>query len=169
MITKNNSTTKDSDLQLVMTCELDAPRELVWKAWTDPKQVKEWLELGGDVTIEAVEMDLCVGGKHLTQIKMADGEFFTVAGTYLEVKPFERLVYLWDWENDNSGKKFGEREGNELQVTVEWQTTGTRTQLRLTHENFSSIESRDRHGYGWYTWLGKLSKFIARKQKENNQ
>ena len=56
--------------RLVITREFDAPREMVWKAWTTPSQVSQWLELGEGVTIKSVKMDLRVGGKFRIQTTM---------------------------------------------------------------------------------------------------
>ena len=160
---ENNPTPKKPGQKLVITREFDAPAELLWKAWTDPEQIKEWLDLSQGVTIESVKTDLRVGGKFRIQQKMADGEFFTAAGTYLEVKAPERLVYTWDWEKDGAGAEFGELEGNETQVTVEFRASGNRTQLVLTHEKFASAETRDRHEGGWQSWISRLAKFIETK------
>jgi uncharacterized protein YndB with AHSA1/START domain len=160
----NNLTSSSPNHKLVITREFAAPRELVWQAWTDPGQTKAWLGSGAGLTIEAVTMDLRVGGQFRIQQKRADGEFFTAAGTYLEVKPLERLVYTWDWEKDGGGTEFGEREGHESQVTVEFRARGKRTELMLTHEKLASVESRDRHEGGWTSWIGRLAKFVEAKQ-----
>jgi uncharacterized protein YndB with AHSA1/START domain len=136
------------------------------RPWTEPAQIKEWLELGEGVTIESVNVDLRVSGQFRLQTQMADGEFFTAAGTYLEVKTPERLVYTWDWEKDGGGTEFGELEGDETQVTVEFRASGKRTQLVLTHEKFASVEKRDRHEKGWQSWIGRLAKFVEAKQEE---
>jgi uncharacterized protein YndB with AHSA1/START domain len=166
MITKSSATTNLSDHKLVLTREFNAPRDLVWKAWTEPEQIKQWLGMGEGLTIESVKLDVRVGGKFRLQQKMADGEFFTAAGTYLEVKAPERLVYTWDWEKDGGGPEFGELEGDETQVTVEFQASGKRTQLVLTHEKFASAQKRDRHQEGWQSWIGRLAKFLEAKQEE---
>ena len=164
MSTKNNPTTNTPNHKLVITRDLAAPRELVWKAWTEPGQMKEWLELYEGMKVESVKADLRVGGRFRIQTKRADGEFFTVAGTYLEVKPPERLVYTWDWEKDGGGTEFGELEGKETQLTLEFRANGKQTQLVLTHEKFASTESRDRHEGGWKSWISRLAKFVERKQ-----
>jgi uncharacterized protein YndB with AHSA1/START domain len=168
MITKNSAMTNTPDHKLVITREFDAPRELVWKAWTEPEQIKEWLGMGEGLTIESVTMDVRVGGKFRLQQKMADGEFFTAAGTYLEVKAPERLVYTWDWEKDGGDPEFGELEGDETQVTVEFGANGKRTQLVLTHEKFASAQKRDRHQEGWQSWIGRLAQFVEAKQGETS-
>jgi len=151
------------DHSLVITRDLDAPRELVWKAWTEPRRMKEWLELVEGMTIESVKADLRVGGKFRIQTKRPDGEFFTAAGTYLEVKPPERLIYTWDWEKDGAGSEFGELEGKETQLTVEFRANGKRTLLVLKHEKFATAERRDRHMEGWQIWTGGLAKFVESK------
>jgi uncharacterized protein YndB with AHSA1/START domain len=164
MTSKNNPTPSTPNLKLVVSREFDAPRELVWKAWTEPAQMKQWLELGEGLTIDSAKVDLRVGGKFRIQTRMEDGEFFTAAGTYLEVKNLERLVYTWDWEKDGAGAEFGELEGKETQITVEFRASSKGTQLVLTHEKFASAESRDRHEGGWKDWLGRLAKFIEAKR-----
>jgi uncharacterized protein YndB with AHSA1/START domain len=80
------------------------------------------------------------------------------------VKPFERLVYTWDWEKDGSGLEFGELEGKETLLTVEFRANRKGTELVLTHEMFESTERRDRHEGGWKDWMGRLAKFIEAKQ-----
>ena len=165
MISRNNPLTNTPNIKLVVSREFDAPRELVWKAWTEPAQIKAWLAMGEGMTIESVKVDLRVGGKFRIQTKM-ENEFFTAAGTYLEVKALERLVYTWDWEKDGGGAEFGELEGRETQITVDFRESGKRTQLVLTHEKFASTESRDRHEGGWKDWISRLAKFIETKQGE---
>jgi uncharacterized protein YndB with AHSA1/START domain len=164
MTSKNNPAPNTPNIKLAISRELEAPRELVWKAWTEPEQIKEWLRLVDGMMIESVKVDLRVGGKFRIQTKMADGEFFTAAGRYLEVKMLERLVYTWGWEKDGSGEEFGELEGNETQVTVEFRVIRKGTQLVLTHEKFASAESRDRHEEGWQSWLSSLARFVEAKR-----
>lgn len=140
---------------------IEARRELVWKAWSEPAVVEKWLRMG--MAIESVKMDFRVGGKFRVQIKMSDKEFFTMAGIYMEIKPPERIVYTLDWEKDGSGTEFGELEGNESLVTVEFRAFPEGTKLALTHERFASVESRDRHQEGWRMWMDLLSEFLEGK------
>jgi uncharacterized protein YndB with AHSA1/START domain len=160
MISMKNNPPDPTNIKLVVSREFAAPRELVWKAWTEPAQMKAWLGTTEDMKVQSVKMDLRVGGRFRIQMKMPDGEYFTAAGTYLEVKAPERLVYTWDWEKDGSGTEFGELDGHETRVTVELHAIGKRTQLVLTHEKFASPESRDRHQEGWQSWLGRMARFV---------
>jgi uncharacterized protein YndB with AHSA1/START domain len=156
-----------NDLKLEIARIFDAPRELVWKAWTEAVQIKQWMYGDDGMTVESVKVDLRIGGKFRIQMKAKDGEFFTAVGTYLQVKAHERLVYTWDWEKDGGGTEFGELEGNESQVTVEFHAPGKRTELVLTHERFASVESRNRHKAGWQTLLANLGKFVERIDKND--
>ena len=167
MTAKSNPPNPPADApthKLVVTREFAKPRERVWKAWTDPAQIKQWTELNDEgTTVESAQADLRAGGRFRIQQKMADGEYYTAVGTYLEVKEPERLVYTWDWEKDGAGAEFGEVEGNETQITVEFHTTAKGTQLVLTHEKFDSVERRDRHITGWGMWIDRLEKFLGKK------
>jgi uncharacterized protein YndB with AHSA1/START domain len=158
-----NNPPDPSNLKLVVSREFDAPRERVWQAWTEPTQMKAWLGPTEDMKVESIKADLRVGGKFRIQMKMPDGEYFTAAGTYLEVTTPERLVYTWDWEKDGSGTEFGELDGHETRITVEFRALEKRTQMTLTHEKFASPERRDRHQQGWQSWLGRMAKFVEAK------
>ena len=141
----------------------DAPRELVFKAWTEASQFKQWFGAaaceGG--VLQSVKMDAREGGKYRLQVRSADGEFWTTAGVYREVKPPELLVFTWEFEKDGSGDDFGEVEPPETLVTVEFKALGKQTELILTHEKFASVESRDRHNQGWNKCLVELGKFVS--------
>ena len=161
MIEKNSPAPNSH--RLVIKREFDAPRDLVWRAWNEPEKLKQWLQLVEDMAVESAIIDLREGGKFRIQTKRPDGEFFTAAGTYLEVKVPERLVYTWDWEKDGSERDFGELEGAETQLTVEFHELGGRTEMVLTHEKFQTPERRDRHIVGWGIWLDSMAAFVEGK------
>lgn len=147
-------------IQLQLTRVFDAPRESVFKAWTDANQIKQWFKPPSDASLQSVKADARVGGKYRIQIRKNDGEFFTSVGTYLEVKPPERLVFTWEFEKDGSGDEFGEVEPPEMLVTLEFHARGNQTELVLTHEKFTSVESRDRHKQGWTSLMDELGKIL---------
>jgi uncharacterized protein YndB with AHSA1/START domain len=146
--------------KLVVSRSFAAPRDRVWRAWTEPQHVQQWLGLGQEMRVESVTMDLRVGGKFRIQLRAHDGEYFTAAGTYLTVQAPERLVYTWDWEKDGAGTEYGELEGKETLVSVQFQPEGAKTKLVLTHENFISEQSRDRHETGWTAWFTRMATFL---------
>jgi uncharacterized protein YndB with AHSA1/START domain len=76
---------------MVVTRIFDAPRELVWKAWTDPKYVMQWWGPKG-FTGPVCKMDFRVGGKFLYWMRAPDGQEFWNAGEYHEIVPHEKIV-----------------------------------------------------------------------------
>jgi uncharacterized protein YndB with AHSA1/START domain len=160
------STTKmtEQNIKLQLTRVFAAPRELVFKAWTEAEQFKQWFGAAAcdGASLQSAKLDARVGGKYRIQVRRADGEFFTTVGIYREVKPSERLVFTWQFEKDGDGEEYGEVEPPEMLVTVEFRARGKQTELILTHEKFASVESRDRHNDGWTRCLDSLGKFVAK-------
>jgi uncharacterized protein YndB with AHSA1/START domain len=158
------TTIKQKDLKLQLTRVFDAPRELVFKAWTDANQFKQWFGAAAcdGASLTSVKVDARVGGKYRLQLRRADGEFYTTVGTYREVKAPELLVFTWAFEKDGSGEEFGEVEPPEMLVTLEFKARGQQTEMTLTHEKFASVESRDRHEQGWTRCLDSLGKFVGK-------
>lgn len=158
------ATIKENNIKLQLTRVFDAPRELVFKAWTDVNQFKQWFgpAVCDGSTLQSAKLDVRTGGKYRIQVRKHDGEFFTTVGVYREVKPPERLVFTWQFEKDGRGEEFGEVEPPEMLVTIEFKARGQQTELVLTHEKFASVESRDGHEQGWTRCLNELGKFVAK-------
>jgi uncharacterized protein YndB with AHSA1/START domain len=154
----------EENIRLQLTRVFDAPRDLVYKAWTDANHFKEWFGAAacGGSTVQSVKLDVRAGGKYRIQARRADGEYYTTVGVYREVKPPERLVFTWQFEKDGSGDEYGEVELPETLVTLEFKARGERTELILTHEKFASAESRDRHEQGWTRCLDAVGKFVGK-------
>ena len=127
-----------------------APREKVFRAWTQPEELTKWWGPEGYATPSA-EVDLRVGGKYrLGMMKLPDGKIFYLSGTYREVRPPERLVYTWRWE--------AQPEHGETLVTVEFRAVGDSTEVDLIHEVFPTQKARDDHNRGWSGCLDRLAK-----------
>ena len=75
-------------------------------------------------------------------------------GEYRELQPDRKIVFTWRWEDDE------EWEERDSVVTVELSDCDGGTEVRLTHEQLPSEESRDRHTEGWKSVLEKLEKFV---------
>lgn len=78
-----------------ITRSFDAPRELVWRAWTQEAELAQWLRPFG-VSTDSVAFDVRVGG-HYTYTMTNDetGEKYPTGGVFLEVDPIDRLVFTW--------------------------------------------------------------------------
>ena len=158
------ATISEKNIKLQLTRVFNAPRELVFQAWTDVNQFKQWFGAAAceGSSLQSAKLDARTGGKYRIQVRKTDGEFYTTVGIYREVKPPERLVFTWQFEKDGSGEEFGEVEPPEMLVTVEFKARGKQTELILTHEKFASIESRDGHEQGWTRCLNELGKFVGK-------
>jgi len=100
MPAKNNSNstlTILSDREVVMTRIFDAPRELVFKAHTDPDLIPQWWGLRNNTTI-VEKMDVRPGGTWRFIQRDADGNEFAFNGEYREIIPPERLVNTFEYE-----------------------------------------------------------------------
>ncbi len=129
-----------------------APREKVFRAWTDPEELKKWWGPEGYATPSA-DVDLRVGGKYrLGMMKLPNGEVFYLSGVYREVRPPKRLVYTWRWE--------AQPELGEPLVTVEFHEAGNSTEVVLTHEFFPTEQARDDHNKGWNSCLDRLARAL---------
>lgn len=150
---------------LIIERHFDAPREWVWRAWTEPARCKQWWG-PKDFTTPHCEMDVREGGKYLYCMRSPEGRDYWGTGTYLEVVPFERLVYT---------DAFADAEGNpvpashygmdgdwplEMRVTVTFEDAGAGTRLVLRHEGLPAGAMRDMTGDGWRESFDKLAKFV---------
>lgn len=130
-----------------------APREKVFKAWTDPVEIKRWWGPPG-FTTPLAEVDLRVGGAYRIAMKPPDGDVIYVAGVYREVQPPSKLVFTWAWDEDGAP-------GHESLVTVFFIERGDATEVVFSHERLKDAESRDRHAEGWEALFASLAAYIA--------
>lgn len=141
-----------TETTLHLTRIFKAPRERVFRAWTDPEELKKWWGPEGYGTPIAT-IDLRVGGSYrLGMRKLPDGDIFYLSGTYREVRPPERLVYTWRWE--------AKPELGETLVTVEFQDRGGSTEVILTHALFPDEKARQDHEKGWSSCLDRLTEAL---------
>jgi uncharacterized protein YndB with AHSA1/START domain len=85
----------DATPQFSITRTFDAPRELVWRAWTEESEFAQWMHPFG-VSTDTVSLDVRVGGRYrYTMTNDETGEEFPTGGEYLEVEPIDRLVFTW--------------------------------------------------------------------------
>src|SRR5215208_5876959 len=125
-----------------------APREKVFRAWTDPTQVSRWSP-PGDYDPAPTTIDLREGGTYRWGVTpKAGGEPFWSVGTFLEIDAPKKLVYTWRWSNAPDSP--------ETVVTVEFHERGAGTELVLRHDRFPTVEMRNHHEQGWTHCLVQL-------------
>lgn len=89
--------TRADDAQFTITRIFDAPRELVWRAWTESADAAEWWHPRGiEIKDGSVAVDVRPGGRYAyTMVNPADGSEYPTTGVYREVDPPKRLVFTW--------------------------------------------------------------------------
>jgi uncharacterized protein YndB with AHSA1/START domain len=149
------------DRVLTITRLFDAPRTLVWQAWTDPKHAMNWWGPRWHPARQ-VEMDVRVGGRWRHCLRSTEtGADLWHGGVFREVVPPERLVFTFRWEEE------GER-GNENVVTVTFTEQGNRTQMSFRQTPFWSDEERDGHQGGWGSTFDRLDDLLANRTGESS-
>ena len=157
-----------SETTMRITRKLAAPRELVFKAWTEPEFLLKWWAAHPDFTTPIAEVDLRVGGKYrLGMLPPGQDQPHVIGGIYREVSPPEKLVYTWVWEpqipetqiRSGSGPEVLVAPGETL-VTVEFHDVDGQTEVVLTHQFFADQEMRDKHSQGWNGCLEQLATLV---------
>jgi uncharacterized protein YndB with AHSA1/START domain len=145
----------EKDFKLEIRRVINAPRDRVYAAWTDPAQLKEWF---GPEKVQTRDLitDARVGGEFRWDLINSEGEKMTCRGEYRELQPGKKIVFTWQWEDDEDW------ENHVSIVTVDLDDAGGGTELRLTHEKLPNKESRDGHTRGWNSALDKLEKFFSK-------
>ena len=147
-------TTKTSEkTSLEIKRFINAPRARVYAAWTDPAQLKQWWG-PESVRTRNFTADARVGGKYRWDLFNQEGEEMTVYGEYRELVPGRKIVFSWQWDDDEAWKNVSSV------VTVELADCDGGTEVRLVHEKLPSEASRDRHNEGWNSVLDSLGKFF---------
>jgi uncharacterized protein YndB with AHSA1/START domain len=135
------------DREFTITRVYEAPRELVWRAWTDPEHMAAWFGPRGITTPRStITVDLRPGGAfEFTMVSDDDGTEYPSGGTFVEVQAPERLV----WRDRDI----------DLLVTVTFSDLGDRTEMtcHVVGET-GGAEAYD----GWSTMFDKLGELVAR-------
>ena len=149
----------DPDRDLVLTRLVPAPRERLYRAWTDPELLKRWFA-PLPYTTPVAELDVRPGGASLVVMRGPDGVDLPNRGVYLEVVPGERLVvtdaYTEAWVP--AAKPF-----MTLILTFADEDGGTRYTARVRHWSAADREAHEAMGFheGWGRCADQLTALVA--------
>lgn len=124
--------TTPNDREVVVSRVFDAPRRLVWEAWTKPEYLQRWLLGPAGWTLPVCEIDLRAGGPYRYVWRKANGKEMEIHGIFTEVAPPDRLVHTEAWGGD-----WPETLNTHVFTEDNNRTTVTLTML------FPSLEARD--------------------------
>lgn len=151
----------------------DAPRELVWQAWTEPKRMAQWW--GPRVmTTPVCELHVRVGGAYRIVMRAPDGTEYPMEGVFREVVAPERLVLTMDcsghpdaWHDMvNPNRDKSKKPSVDLLQTITFENVSGKTRLTVC-TTFASIAIRDAMlkmgmNEGWSESLDRLAELLAR-------
>ena len=143
-----------TDRELWLERVFEAPRALVFQAWTDPTRATHWWGPQGYTTL-LCEVDARVGGAFRVRLRSPKGSVHTKRGVYREVLAPERLVFTYAWD-DAEG-----RPGPQTIVTVRFAAEGARTRLTLHQALFETVTSCDQHRGGWTSCLDRFEGWLG--------
>ncbi|OWJ68674.1 SRPBCC family protein [Inquilinus limosus] len=152
--------TPASDRELVLSRLIDAPREKLFRAWTEPELMKQWFT-PRPWTTPVIEVDLRPGGSNLIVMRGPDGTEFPNRGVYLEVVKNERLVftdaYTKAWEPSEKPFFTGI-------ITFEDEGGKTRYTARAVHWTVADREAHEKMGFheGWGICADQLAELAAK-------
>jgi uncharacterized protein YndB with AHSA1/START domain len=165
MAAGSNPTTEPADRVLVLTRIFEAPRELVFKAWTEPEHMVRWFGPRG-FTTSIADNDYRTGGTYCLRMRGPGGDDHWTQGVYREIVEPERLVMTWGpgRPEDPSGN-WADSEGKQIRpetlLTVTFEEYQGKTRLTLHQAVFESVTARDAHHGGWNSSLDRLADYLA--------
>ena len=157
--------TTPSDREIAMTRVFNAPRRLVFDAWTKPELLKRWLGVRGGWTFDVCEVDLKVGGTYRFVWRGPDGTKMGMGGVYREIAKPERLVSTEKFDDP-----WYEGEALDTLVLIErgGRTTATLTMLCATPEARNAVLKSGMDG-GVAQSYDVLDKVLASIDGEDNR
>ncbi|NDF11651.1 MAG: polyketide cyclase [Proteobacteria bacterium] len=158
----------DPKLDLVLDRVIDVPKELVWKAWTNPEYLKKWFSPKPWQTTDC-RIDLRAGGEFYTEMQSPEGQKFPGSGCILEVIPNERLVWTSALLPDYRPQGPAPENAKECSamaftcvLTLVTKGKGTHYTAHVMHGNVEQTKAHEKMGFheGWGTCLDQLVAYV---------
>jgi uncharacterized protein YndB with AHSA1/START domain len=145
--------------ELIITRILNAPRNLVFKVWTQAEHFPYWIG-PKDFTTTFCQMDVRLGGTYRACIRSPEGTDHWMQGVYQEIVEPESLVFTFAWEDENGKPK------HQTVVTVTFAEQHDKTLMTFHQALFESVESRDSHRSGWSECFERLEAYLMTATRE---
>jgi uncharacterized protein YndB with AHSA1/START domain len=155
---------KDAKHGLCITRVFDAPRELVWRAWTDPEMAIQW---SGPKPFPAFHMELGkkpgdhwrIGLRGCPPGSDTPKEIWQ-GGVLREIVPPELLVYTSAWEKRAEVGLADDGDPHETVITIRFEETGGKTTMHFHQAFFATAAERDGHNGGWSSSFERLEELV---------
>jgi uncharacterized protein YndB with AHSA1/START domain len=172
MAAKSNSSLGESaERELVITRIFDAPRELVWKAWTEPEHLMRWWG-PKNFTAPVCKIDFRVGGVYLLCMRSPEGQEFWSTGVYREIVEPARIVYTHSFADEKgdpvpaSHYKMPGDWPAETQATVIFEEHQGKTKLTLRYVGIPSGVMSEMASAGWNESFDKLAESLEKEKSK---
>jgi uncharacterized protein YndB with AHSA1/START domain len=146
--------------KLTLTRNLNAPRSLVFKAWTDPKQLAQWWGPTG-FTNPVCELDLRVNGEIRIDMRAPYGTVYPMSGAFREIVEPERLVFT-SAALDATGKPMFENLNTVTFEELDENKTLLTVNVRVLWEGPEAGPALDGMNMGWKLTVDRLEEYIVR-------
>lgn len=150
--------TESFERELVLTRIFNAPREIVWKAWTEQERLAQWWGPGG-FTNPVCRADPRPGGSIFIEMRAPDGAEHPMAGEFREVVAPERLVFV-SAPLDPAGKRMFE-----VLHTITFADEGGKTRLTIRSQVLTTTPAAPQYlkgmREGWTQSLERLSEYVS--------
>jgi uncharacterized protein YndB with AHSA1/START domain len=146
--------------ELTTTRLFDAPRKVVFAAWTDPKQVAQWWGPTG-FTNPVCELDVRPGGAILIHMRAPDGTVYPMSGVYKEIVPPERLVFTSN-ALDKDGKAMFENLNTVIFSEHDGKTT-VALHVKVVKSSAEAVQYLAGMEIGWKMTLDRLEAHVAKR------
>jgi uncharacterized protein YndB with AHSA1/START domain len=142
--------------ELVLTRLIDAPREKLFRCWTEPDLLKRWFA-PAPYTTPVAEIDLRIGGASNIVMRSPDGQEVPCPGTYLEIVPGRKLVftdaYTGDWM-PKPGRPF-------MTAISTFDDEGGQTRYTARVRHWSAEDKETHEGMGFHQGWGLCADQLA--------
>jgi uncharacterized protein YndB with AHSA1/START domain len=150
------------DAVIIISRVVDAPRELVFEALTDPKHLSQFWGPKWTTT-QLCKVDLRIGGEFRVEMRGPDGAVYPCTGIYREIVPPERIVYAGTGKDD---EPCGGGLPPRSLVTMTFEAQGSRTRITI-HTKLGSYADREAaiaggFNQGWNDALDRLTVLLSR-------
>jgi uncharacterized protein YndB with AHSA1/START domain len=147
---------------LTASKEFNVPVERLYKAWTDPEELKQWWK-PMDLSLSEVTNELKENGQILYKFEGESGAGLTITGAYQSVQPGERLVYTWNWALPD------DKLNSEFKLEVSFSSHDAGSKIEVNQQEEAEQESVKPKEGGWDNQLNNLSAFIASNVDSTDQ
>lgn len=156
------------DREIVISRVFDAPRKLVWSAWTDPKHISQWWGPRG-FDAPPCEIDLRPGGNFVVNLNGPDGNIYPCRGTFREVIEPERIVYDGP-PNEPAGCGAGIPPDATVTITFDEIDAGTELTIHTLLASEQHRQAARAEGFieGWQQSLNRLAEEIEKVAIKQN-